>query len=624
MTKTVALGMLVLCALGCGVSAANAVEPARGLCSAATALRRSGHLEEAEDAYRAILRYHPARATCVATGLTALANAQKKAKPKPRAFEQAWLAERWHELSPWLLVPAIVATLAVVLTWVLWRALFRLPTVRLAEIQGSPDDRKTLGAELVAGVRDALEQFASRPRGLVVGSWGDEVEIPGAVTSAVPQTKLVAALLQLLQRLPVLRRLARQYELSGQLRTADGQLKTTYAVTGRTGEQVSVVTLAASAFDPAATTKSTPEPSVIAPAAGAWLIYQLYALRPPGRRAVARVERWLGRLGLSAYGVVGSPKSLRRVLPTLLDLSLRGSPPLGSPTWRSFASFSAGARLHDDPKRQADARGLYLSALNDDPESRVALFNLARLDFTAAAPLEDDDPDVTQERERIITETPQRLLRIKKRIEAQYPVRRLPVQFDPLWYRATYSAAAVPVSLLRDAQPSLIIAKELVRVLEGTLLVARKRRDAALRRFLLEIEPAVLALYAIAFVLANGATPAPALEWPPPRRQLVEWLDDLDHRIVARYIDTCTVVPRTTARNLASYYSLAAGVETDEARRLRYLRRALVELRAMVERRGAKGVAVARSGEEFAAVRDAEETREEFERLCRFGETPLI
>jgi hypothetical protein len=590
---------------------------ARNLCAAADALVAEGLLDEAEVAYQALVRNHPASAPCAAKGLSSVEDKRKEKAPKTRLFDKTWFTDLWQDITPW--VPLTVVALGLV--WLLGRALYREPTVRLGEISGSPNDRGSLGAELVASIRDALQRLTHTSGGIgIVGQWGDAVDIPGDVAAA-PQEKLLAALVQLVQRLPAVRRMARQFELTGQLQTQDEKLGVTLALARRTGEQSSAVTLRAAAYDPPRTGAAGAEPLVLGAAAAAWLVSELYARRPLGRRAIASLHRHIGRAGLWTYGVSRSPYFARRMLPMLLRTSVQGAPPLGSPTWEAFAAFSAGSRL-DLAGRRPDARRLYLSALDRDPRSGVALFNLAQLEFKTARGVDGDD-DEKIEAERLVESALTRLGRVKKAIEGQYPVRQLGVQLDPLWYRATYASAGIPLNLDRDFLGSRVVLAELVRVVEGTLLVTRRRRYGELRQFLLEIEPAVLATYAMALVLVNPSRTAGFVRLPT-RRDLAVRLSEIDHRAIARYIDTCTIVAGTTAPNLASYYAVAAEAESDPYVRGRYVRRVLQALQDAVDVRG-KAVAVqARTDETYKVLRDDPATQAVLDQLCRFGENPLF
>jgi len=588
---------------------------AANLCAAASALLAADHVDEAEAAYRALIRYHPATATCAAKGLSDVAAKRKAAATKPRLFDHAWFTDRWHDATPWLPAAAVV----VGLLCLVWTALFRRPSVRLGKIEGLPKDRETLGDELVATIRDSVERLHGSSGGLaIVGQWGDAVDIPGDVAVG-SEAKVVVALLKLVQKLPLVRRLARQFEVAGQLLTDGVGTAATFALTNRTGRQASVATIAAATYDPPARGASAKvDPLAIGPAAAEWLVYELYARRPPGRRWLSAVARGLAHAGLRTYAVVGSPRIADRLLPLLLTASLAGARPLGSPSWESFALFAAGSRLHG--ARRAAARELYLKALAHDPESNVAVFNLAKLEVETGREPADGEKE-RRERARMVAAAHKRIREVKEGIEAQSRQRRPRVQIDALWYRAAYGSAALAM-LGGEHRRACAMAAELVRVLESTLLVVGARRYRELRRFLLQIEPAVLALYAYSVIRVRRATPVRRFIPIPTRRDLSRRLRQIDHRAVAAYIDTCSISPATSANNLAAYYAFAARVEPDEWRRQVYRQRALAELRtALAYRRTTP--ATARTDATYGDLRSARRTRKEFSRVVRFAENPL-
>jgi hypothetical protein len=530
--RMVAIGVAAI-----SVSAPFVAAPAAagGLCSAADALRNQELWDEADAAYHALVRYHPAAATCAAQGLKALNTDRPKAQ-RQTPYSPAWVEDRFQDFWPWLALAAAVVALGLVLS----RA--RAPALRFGEFRGPPSARPSLGDELASALRYSLLQL----RGLggsdldVVSKWADAVEVPAAITGVAPQGKVLAAIVSLLG----LVRFRRRLELAGELRLSDDGTSGVTLTLGRSGGRVvNTVTLWSRDFEerPAkVATGSDGDPSAVALAGATWLRYALTADRGYTRVAVESFLRWYWK---------------------------RSSPPMGTGDWFSLAQLLAGAATEKDARiprsrRAAAARARYLGALEQDARNWGALFNLAFLDS-------DERRDETQtvgERQLLTTRALERLKTVRTAVEKSTGFRATTCGFqtEPTWYRAVYRSVAQQLNDLhlpasgpdvKKLDSLKVDATLLVRTLEHTL---RSVAPGELRSFLERFE--AIAVTLLASVEAARAKPDADWrpndamgEWKPTRDDLRRHAGKLRYERLLAFLGTSlNVLPAGTRYDIAA------------------------------------------------------------------------
>jgi hypothetical protein len=566
----------------------------QNVCAAADALLESQLLDEADKAYHDVLKTHPAKATCVAEGLKQLQKEKKKNEEAPTAFSSQWWSNHWADVEPWLLTTGI----ALLLGYVLWRVFLRAPVVRLAEISGAPDDRKALGEELVAAMRDSIYRLRSEITGSglsLVDKWGDKIDIPGELTGALPQGKVVGALLQLLSVLPG----GQEYELVGQVRIgADGDTGLTLTLLSRRHRARQAVTLWSKTYDPPGTVgKSVKDVNagVLGRVAAVWLMYELAEFRPPLRRWLGHFARWYWHRSKG--------------------------PPLGTSSWESFALFSAGAELQE-VGREEEARQLHLRALGHDRRNRGALFDLAVLDGA-----ERRRAKTPAERARFQKRARVRLEAVREMVEevSGYGRDKNYVQPDPLWYRSVFTHAAQRFNDLghldQNYKKKELAEKELDEVRRETIKLMRtteytlvRTSEPELRRFLCRAEEAALVLLAASEAANKHAVGAMReatrcrLEQDPGRFSYHELLAGLpkNHDLLAPQMRF----------NLASVY--VAAVESGRAGP-GWKRAALEELRGSLEGGDRRRATRAMEDATLAILRDDPCSKDEFLAICIEG-----
>ena len=260
-----------------------------------------------------------------------------------RALDQpiGWWREVGGNVGPLIRVAieiAAVLIIAFLVARALWAVVARLlrPSYTIRDISGVAETARTQESGLLA---TELARIASTGGGnqvhRVPANEGD-FELPDALTSAYPQTKVVAALVSLLDRI-LPRRLR---EISATVLPADPVRGTglTVAISQRNGRQMAEMTFWEADFGKAAARAAPVEPleRLILPAA-VWLGYQ----------------RAMG----------GTAQSTAR---------------LGTEQWKSYAYFAIGDR-HQQNGEMSEARQAYFQALDADAANLGARINLAGL-----------------------------------------------------------------------------------------------------------------------------------------------------------------------------------------------------------------------------------------------------
>lgn len=271
-------------------------------------------------------------------------------------------------VGPWLvtigeMLIAALAAAAIVLL------IFRLPgrfrvKLIIAPFTGGGAD-STAGADLTAAVRENYGRIRDQSGGsatrMLESSGEVSIGLPAEVTTAFPQTALIAALIGFVNQLfPSRTRMA-----TGYLRPRDPQRGAGVTVTlaRRYGKVFGEITVWESDYGPLAPADPIqPGYDRVAVPAATWLMYEA------GSRALRRRLPFVRR----------RPSVQRWLPPSFWDFQI-----LATKQWRSYALFAVGAEI----QKQGDVKGArrrYLEALRYDPANRGAKQNLADAELQGA------------------------------------------------------------------------------------------------------------------------------------------------------------------------------------------------------------------------------------------------
>lgn len=492
-----------------------------------------------------------------------------------------------------------VALLAFALLVVLWRAALRLG-LRIDMPDFEAPGNETLSSGLPVALQDHVHEIAKGSGGLSLGRItpsGEytKIDVPTAVTAAIPQAALGVALVTLLGRLIP----GRVWKLTGAARELDPQRGAglTLLLGIRGGKLLDEITIWQDTYGPVEETtaegaKHASYYELALPAA----VWAIYAAERHRALKFRRFHRFRFRI-------------------------------LGTADWRSYAFFVMGAaweswadpRDRDEAGVKEHARRLYWNALNEDDRNDGARFNLA-LSYLGDPAQWKGDPDG-------------RIGESLGWINDIQEARQKHWRSDPLWYRASFQSA---VARLRRAgelsgndkrtelATALNDATQLASTLEKRLLKKRHlrpwKRGAVrdLRVFLASCEAAVLAHLATAYVKAD----APEVGWKEiaSRKELRQRLElgsmGVSRSRLVEYIESKTIPSAGGRINLACYYSRLGDRFSSNAMREKRYKKSLVQIRKALDI-DPSFVKEAEDDPDLNGVRKSESTRKEFERIVK-------